>query len=778
MSMTGANRTPIGMPVPKPVVNTGGMSLLKPSYLKSGTEQSQPAPASQVVNQFHQPDYSQFAEAQNYTEEQAYGDIPSSFNKPPSIDKPPKNEKSADKDYRRHDDRDRGRRDRYDDRDRGDRRNRDRHDNRDRDRERHDHRDRDYRDRSYDRDDYRSSRSSNSSARKRDTSSDREQEINDKKKKRKSRFGDETEKAFIPGMPTMLPSNLTKDQEEAYLAQLQIEELSRKLRTGDLGIPVNPEERSPSPEPIYDTQGKRLNTREFRTRRKLEEERHRLIERMKIINPEYKPPADYRPPANRVCDKVMIPQDENPDINFVGLLIGPRGNTLKSLEKDTGAKIIIRGKGSVKEGKVGRKDGQPLPGEDEPLHAYITASSAEAVKKAVEKVKEVIRQGIEVPEGQNDLRRMQLRELALLNGTLRDTDQRCSNCGATDHKSWQCQDKPNVTHNIICTICGGAGHIAKDCKVQKPPGGLALPFDGGDKGNIDEEYMSLMAELGETPPAVKTSGMAGQQGVPRFSASNLFNRPGPMKAIGQAASATSLLANPPAASAAGMLLRGPPPSGLGGPPTSLLNTYTAPPPQMEPWKAPRLKMEEGNVQRPSFGTRPQMRPGMSGGTQGSRFAPPSRPGAPNSFRPGAPGTIRPGAPGASRPGVPGGGMSQRSLLQGYGSSSTASQAETQKEQEFQPQQQQQHKSWGSSLLQRPSGVPPPPGTDSESTAPPPPPPGGMMQMSGTMMGQKQQQSQQHQQQSQYQQQQQQSPQQSQYQQQQQQQSGENTVLVL
>ena len=41
-----------------------------------------------------------------------------------------------------------------------------------------------------------------------------------------------------------------------------------------------------------------------------------------------------RPPVTRVNDKVMIPQDEHPDINFVGLLIGPRGNTLKTLEKD------------------------------------------------------------------------------------------------------------------------------------------------------------------------------------------------------------------------------------------------------------------------------------------------------------------------------------------------------------------------------------------------------------------------------------------------------------
>lgn len=52
-------------------------------------------------------------------------------------------------------------------------------------------------------------------------------------------------------------------------------------------------------------------------------------------------------------------------------------------------------------------------------------------------IKEIIRQGVEVPEGQNDLRRMQLRELALLNGTLRENDgPRCSNCGSSDHKSW------------------------------------------------------------------------------------------------------------------------------------------------------------------------------------------------------------------------------------------------------------------------------------------------------------------------------------------------------
>ena len=52
--------------------------------------------------------------------------------------------------------------------------------------------------------------------------------------------------------------------------------------------------RSPSPEPIYSTDGKRLNTREIRVRKRLEDERHELVQEMLTINAEYKPPADYK----------------------------------------------------------------------------------------------------------------------------------------------------------------------------------------------------------------------------------------------------------------------------------------------------------------------------------------------------------------------------------------------------------------------------------------------------------------------------------------------------
>ena len=52
--------------------------------------------------------------------------------------------------------------------------------------------------------------------------------------------------------------------------------------------------RSPSPEPIYSGDGKRLNTREYRKRKELEDMRHDSIQKMMLLNPEYKAPPDYK----------------------------------------------------------------------------------------------------------------------------------------------------------------------------------------------------------------------------------------------------------------------------------------------------------------------------------------------------------------------------------------------------------------------------------------------------------------------------------------------------
>lgn len=111
------------------------------------------------------------------------------------------------------------------------------------------------------------------------------------------------------------------------------------------------------------------------------------------------------------------------------------------------------------------------------------------------------------PEGQNDHKRNQLRELAALNGTLRDDEnQVCQNCGGVGHRKYDCPEQRNFTANIICRVCGSAGHMARDCQVNRDPnapppppmGGGPPPPPGGGRG-FDSEYASLLAELGETP---------------------------------------------------------------------------------------------------------------------------------------------------------------------------------------------------------------------------------------------------------------------------------------
>ena len=59
------------------------------------------------------------------------------------------------------------------------------------------------------------------------------------------------------------------------------------------------------------------------------------------------------------------------------------------------------------------------------------------------------------------LRAQHMHELAVLNGTLKEVDVKCLNCGRFGHKTWQCDERPNFTSAVICTACGGVGHLSK-----------------------------------------------------------------------------------------------------------------------------------------------------------------------------------------------------------------------------------------------------------------------------------------------------------------------------
>ncbi|EDO28641.1 predicted protein, partial [Nematostella vectensis] len=57
-------------------------------------------------------------------------------------------------------------------------------------------------------------------------------------------------------------------------------------------------------------------------------------------------------PRVKLVEKVYAPVKEFPKFNFVGRVIGPRGMTLREIESTTGCKLLVRGKGSMKDKKL------------------------------------------------------------------------------------------------------------------------------------------------------------------------------------------------------------------------------------------------------------------------------------------------------------------------------------------------------------------------------------------------------------------------------------------
>lgn len=152
-------------------------------------------------------------------------------------------------------------------------------------------------------------------------------------RKKRNRWADATENkaAGLMGLPTAITGNMTSEQLEAYTLHLRIEEISQKLRINDV-VPAdgdrsvtfcaaasqfhtNSSNRSPSPAPQYDNFGRRVNTREYRYRKKLEDERHKLIEKAMKVIPNYHPPQEYRRPT-KTQEKVYVPVNDYPEINF------------------------------------------------------------------------------------------------------------------------------------------------------------------------------------------------------------------------------------------------------------------------------------------------------------------------------------------------------------------------------------------------------------------------------------------------------------------------------
>ncbi|KAL6731282.1 hypothetical protein Aduo_002160 [Ancylostoma duodenale] len=133
-------------------------------------------------------------------------------------------------------------------------------------------------------------------------------------------------------------------------------------------------------------------------------------------------------------EKVFVPAKEHPDYNFVGRILGPRGMTAKQLEQETGCKIMVRGRGSMRDKKKeelnrGKPNWEHL---SEDLHVLIQCEDTPnrariKLARAVDEVKKLL---VPAPEGEDELKRKQLMELAIINGTYRSATEQAAAAAA------------------------------------------------------------------------------------------------------------------------------------------------------------------------------------------------------------------------------------------------------------------------------------------------------------------------------------------------------------
>ncbi|XP_046670736.1 KH domain-containing, RNA-binding, signal transduction-associated protein 3-like isoform X2 [Homalodisca vitripennis] len=121
----------------------------------------------------------------------------------------------------------------------------------------------------------------------------------------------------------------------------------------------------------------------------------------------------------KVTIRVVVPVRDHPKFNFVGKLLGPKGNSLKRLQEDTMTKMAILGRGSMrdrhKEEEL-RNSGDPKFSHlSDELHVEVTAFAppAEAHARIAYALAEVRR--FLVPDYNDEIRQEQMWEMQILN---------------------------------------------------------------------------------------------------------------------------------------------------------------------------------------------------------------------------------------------------------------------------------------------------------------------------------------------------------------------------
>lgn len=126
----------------------------------------------------------------------------------------------------------------------------------------------------------------------------------------------------------------------------------------------------------------------------------------------------YREKPIKVTVKVLVPVREHPKFNFVGKLLGPKGNSMKRLQEETMCKMAVLGRGSMKDRQKEEECRNSLDPKyshlSDDLHVEISALGppAEAHARVAFALAEVRKYLI--PVNNDNIRQEQMREMEIM----------------------------------------------------------------------------------------------------------------------------------------------------------------------------------------------------------------------------------------------------------------------------------------------------------------------------------------------------------------------------
>ena len=220
----------------------------------------------------------------------------------------------------------------------------------------------------------------------------------------------------IINLPTVLPPGLRPPQIQAILLRARLSEIQYRLEHlndySDAQSVLDFDDKLSRETSSINAKSVKAGTSFIKARDLLYQERKLILESIDRLYPAFRAPGAYRIGYTKCTKKFFIP-----DPHLIGQIIGPRGETLQQLESMFNAKISIRGIGSTPDSK-GEIYATRSP--DEPLHALIEAYNEQSIEDVVKILEGII---APKPDKENELKKAQLRQLAVYNGIIPATPQ-------------------------------------------------------------------------------------------------------------------------------------------------------------------------------------------------------------------------------------------------------------------------------------------------------------------------------------------------------------------